>query len=727
MSHPTPKLALSADFLEAYAKLPKAQQKKTRALIDKFRADPTSHAINFEHIAGMLDDKVRTVRVDQAWRAVVIQPPRGDVYVLVWVDHHDEAMAWAKRKRFEVHPQTGAFHIFEPQDTPVDVLDEDDSDSGRGALLDPTAEAQPFTEVGGDAIPDGRLFSGRTDDELLLLGVPQPLVSAVRALRTEDDLLELASYLPDEAQNGLFGLHDGLSVEEALESGGRPAPQLSQSALEPVDVENFEAAFEQPWTKQRFALVEDEDALEAILSASLELWRIFLHPSQRKLVEMKANGSARVLGGAGTGKTVVAMHRARHLALALAAAGSDERVLFTTYTRNLATDIEHNLANLCGPELANIEVVNLNRWAASFLKSQGERFSVLSHDVWAEVCEEGDLPFLTAFYRDEWVQVVQAKDITDEKSYLHTRRAGRGTRLTRKQRKAVWAVMERYRSKLLRLGKQEHADVIRRARELLEDGKQPIHSYRHVVVDETQDLRTADLRLLRALVPEGPADLFLVGDAHQRIYGHRASLGEVGINIRGRRSRRLKINYRTTEQIRDWAVALLAGVDVDDLDEGKDSLKGYRSVRSGSRPTVEHFDSAQQESAAVVDQVRAWVKGGCRPEDVCLVARTNNALTKRYEGLLNEAGIPTMVITSSAQKLGPGVRLATMHRVKGLEFRFVLIASVQAGLVPIRKDHADDLARRTHEDAEKSLLFVAATRARDELVITGYGARCPFF
>lgn len=716
MTHFTPKVALSADFLEAFSKIPRKQQKKVRAFLDKFRADPTSAAINFEHIAGTRDEKVRTVRVDQAWRAVVIQPPRGDVYVLVWVDHHDEAMAWAKRKRFDVNPHTGAFQVWQPEEA-------EDAGEGQKAAA-PAPQPVKLTEVGTDAIPEGRLFTGRTDDELLLLGVPEPLLAAVRALRTSDDLLQLAEYLPDEAQNGLFGLHDGLSFEEALESGGRDREQATKTA-EQVDTENFEAAFEQPWSKNRFAIVGSDEDLEAILSASLERWRVFLHPSQRKLVEMNAKGSTRVLGGAGTGKTVVAMHRARHLARALG--DGPGRVLFTTFTRNLASDIEQNLKNLCGSEIERIEVMNLNRWATSFLKSQGQRFSVVTRDLWDQLGVDGEHGFPTAFYRDEWTRVVQANDVTTEKEYLQVRRVGRGTRLSRKQRMAVWQVMARYRGLLEKRGKVEHADVIRIARELLEEGQRAVHEYRHVVVDETQDLRLADLKLLRAIVPEGPADLFLVGDAHQRIYGHQASLGSAGINIRGRRSRRLRINYRTTEEIRDWAVALLKGVEVDDLDEGQDTLKGYRSIRTGPKPDVQHFEDAQGEADAIVAQLKAWFSDGIAPEEICIAARHNDPIKTRYKAILDHAGIACVQLSRNAEKVGPGVRLATMHRVKGLEFRCMVLASVQKGEIPQRLPRAlfaDETARRAHEDAEKSLLFVAATRARDALLVTGYGDRC---
>ncbi len=699
------KLAISETFLQSYSALPKAQQKKVREFMEKFRVDPKQASIHLEPIHATLDDKVRTVRIGDDWRAVVIAPPKGDVFVCVWVDHHDEAMAWAKRKRFEVNPTTGALQVVE-----VD-------DSKAPAAAPPPAEDQA-------TVPAGRLFAGRSRDELLCVGVPLVLLPAVWGLRTESDLDQLHPHLPAEVSDVLYALASGLSLDDALALAGGARPATA------VDTTDIAAALERPDSQRRFHVVESERELIDVLNAPLARWRIFLHPSQRALVTRDANGPVRVLGGAGTGKTVVAMHRARHLASKVFTAPGD-RILFTTYTKNLARDIRRHLKDLCGDELARIDVDNLHHWATGFLNAHGVKAAIArepaQREAWDQALAGGGAGALPrSFFREEWERVVQAQDITSREQYLKARRVGRGTALSREQRAAVWKVLARYRAALDAKSLMEHADVIRETRLYLE--RNPAESpYRAVVVDETQDLRQADLLLLRALAPKGRNDLFLVGDAHQRIYGHVANLGACGIETRGR-SVRLKINYRTTNPIRAWAVGVLGGMRPDDLDGGEDNLEGYRSLREGPTPTVLRFARESEEARAVLDTIRAWRKVGADRE-ICLVARTRDLLETRYLPMLTAEKIPAVMVETDAEAdLADGVRLATMHRVKGLEFPRMLLASVQEGVVPLRLDDAalpDAAAREDHVLQERRLLFVAATRARDELVVTGYGAPSP--
>lgn len=708
-----PQVAISADFLKAYAGIPRNNQKKVRAFIEKFKADPTQSSIHYEPLESTRDDKIRTVRVGLDYRAVVIHPPQGDVYVLVWVDHHDEAMEWARNKVFEVNRYTGSFQVWEAVE-------------GAGGGRAPVSAADAT-----DAIPGERLLGGHTDDVLLLLGVPEPLLPAVRALRTEEDLDGLAPYLPDEATDALYYLASGYSLDETIDELDRKAHDGKVDVPETVDTGDFAAALLRPESKRQFKVVEDDHELADILSAPLARWRVFLHPSQDKLVRMKSTGPARVLGGAGTGKTVVAMHRARYLAKEVFT-DAEQRILFTTFTRNLAADIERNLKELCGPELKRIEVKNLHQWARGFLTSRGIKVEPTNEaqrrKIWARVVDEhSDDQRPQSFYTEEWDKVVQAQGVTDEAGYLRARRAGRGTPLSRSQRKEVWRVMTAYRAELQTAGLMEYADIVREARLILEH-KPGILPYAAVVADEVQDFAPEDLKLLRAIVPEGPNDVFVVGDAHQRIYGHKASLGQCGISIRGRRSRRLTVNYRTTHQIRRFAVALLEGMQVDDLDEGTDTTKGYRSLRQGVEPDVRHCETAAAEGEVIVGVIREWL-AEVEPENICVVARTRDLIRERYEPLLRNAGISSTIIEPDEDAQGLGVRLATMHRVKGLEFPRMILASVHKGEMPRAlppEALPDAAALKNHEQSERRLLYVAATRARDTLVITGYGEKCPW-
>ena len=710
-----PQVALSADFLKAFARIPKNQQKKVRQFLDKFRADPTSSAINYEPISTMRDSKVRTVRIDKAYRGIVIHPPKGDVYLMVWVDHHDEAMDWARNKMFEVNPVTGSFQVWEPVE-------------GEG-------KAQPapaaVSVIESEVVPNGFLFAGHHNDTLLLLGVPEPLLAAVRTLRTDADLDRLTPYLPAEATDALYLLAAGYDLDGTLDELDRLTAAGEKDLPVEVDTEDFAAALERPESRREFKIVEDDHELSDVLNAQLHVWRVFLHPSQEKLATIRAKGPTRVLGGAGTGKTVVAMHRARHLASKVYTAQTD-RILFTTFTKNLARDISSQLKHMCGPEYDRIEVTNLDAWANGFLKEQGLKFKTIGPDqarrIWREVyAEEGADEFPLAFFLEEWRQVVQAQDVIDLDGYLKARRVGRGTRLSRGQRKAVWKVMEAYRRRLEDEHKLEIDDVIRQARMMI-DNEPGLVAYRAVVADEVQDFSPSDFRLLRRLVPEGPNDLFMVGDAHQRIYGYKTSMSRCGINVRGRRSRRLKINYRTTEKIRNWAVAILKGLEIDDMDEGIDTLKGYRSLRDGVEPEVVHWDTPDEEAQYVVDRLQRWLEHRS-PEHICIAVHGHALIDQRYLPLLGQAKIPAVELKGDDDaSLPSAVRIATMHRVKGLEYPCMLLAGVQAGEVGRvdNKEFGDAASRNAFVEQERRLLYVAATRARDELVITGFGDRCEF-
>ncbi|WP_181233335.1 UvrD-helicase domain-containing protein [Enhygromyxa salina] len=715
------RVAMSADFLRGYSRLAKQQQRSVRAWIDKFRADPRSDSIKYKKPKGMRDPKVRSVRITQQYRAIVIHPPKDDVYLLVWVDNHDEALEWARNKVFEVNRFTGTFQVYEPREV-----------EGEASQLSAPPASDSLVgrvELNESAIPAGFLFAGHQTEDLLLFGVPEPLLPAVRALRTEINLDELAPYLPDEAADALYLLAAGFTVDETLdELDRRTEPGQVDVAVEPVDVDDFAESLTRDQSKRAFKLLEDDAELAAMLAAPLEQWRVFLHPSQAKLVSMHSNGSARVLGGAGTGKTVVAMHRARYLAKQIFTEPG-QRILLTTFTSNLAADIRENLRRMCGTEFERIDVKHLQEVARDVLAARGVKLersatNKQSATAWQRALGAHSLEFGDVFYKEEWSRVVQAQNVTSEAEYLRARRAGRGKRLSRGQRREVWKVLAEYRQQLDLAGLSEHADVIREARFALADPSAS-SGFVSVIADEVQDFRTADLELLRALVAPGPNDIFVVGDPHQRIYGHKASLGRCGISIRGRRSRKLRINYRTTQNIRNWAVATLRDLDVDDLDEGTDSLAGERSLRLGDAPELRLFDGIEDEVEYIAGLIQAWIADGVEPSEICVAARTKYLINDSYIPALAARGVETTLIqTETTDKLPNLVRVANMHRVKGLEFPRVILAGIHEGNMPY-EDSAyatrDPKAKALYDEGERKLLYVAATRARDVLVVTGCG------
>ncbi len=697
------KVAIASDFLNAFACIPKKQQGKVFEFITKFRANPLAPSINYEKISKFKDPSLRSVRIDQSYRGIVKKPESGNVFMLLWVDHHDKAYKWAENKICNIHPETGSLQVFDVE--------------GIQAPQEIAGESENRIE--------NSLFADVRDRQLFQLGVPEALLSLVRSIETEEQLDNAAEHLPQEAYEALFFLAAGYSLEEVfLEMEKSEEPQE-------VDISDYESALTNPDSKRRFFVAEDDVELLEILSAPLEKWRVFLHPSQRNLVEREWNGPVRVLGGAGTGKTVVAIHRANYLAQHIFKKDND-RILFTTFTKNLAADIRENLGKISPDKvMRRIEVVNLDRWVSDFLHRNGYSCDIdygqRSASLWEKALDmaPSELGFDDAFYKEEWQRIIQPQEIESLNDYFKASRVGRGVRLSRKMRKEIWPVFEEYRVLLNENGLREGDDAMRDARQLLE-GKGDILPYRAVVVDEAQDMGPQAFRLIRQMIAEDGVknDIFIVGDAHQRIYRHKVILSHCGINIRGR-SRKLRINYRTTDETRSWAVSLLKGIKVDDLDGGLDDQKGYKSLLHGVMPDVKNFASFKEEVDFIVAYLMKIKDEEDSLKEVCLVARTNKLL-KQYESALNDKGLDTFFVRRSEaeDRMAPGLRLATMHRVKGLEFNRVIIASANDGVVPyegLGTDTSDPVVKKESEVHERALLYVSATRAKKEVLVTSFG------
>lgn len=700
-----PKVALSDGFLGAFARIPKAQQKKVQEFISKFRQDPTSNGLNYEKIFDSRSPNVHSVRIDQVYRGIVLKPQQGAVYILMWVDKHDDAYEWARRHECSIHPATGAIQVI---DTSYLVAQ----------------QAQPIAVAQSSVVEaKPKLFASFTREQILALGVPSVFLESVMALNTIDDLLQLESKMPAEAWEPLYWLAEGDDYQEIL-------AEYNDQQDTPIDVDDFDEAIKR--SRRRFYVVENEQELLQMLNAPLEKWRVFLHPSQRKLVEMNASGPVRVLGGAGTGKTVVAMHRARWLAQQLKNQPS-KKVLFTTFTRNLAADIRGNLQRLCSrEEMAQIEVVNIDAWITEQLKRHGYDFKVVYENdesrrrCWQYAIQQAptELNLPDEFYAEEWQRVVQPNSVRTQEDYLKVSRLGRGTALSRIQRAKVWPVFNEFRSQMDRLKLREMPDAMSEAIIFFKE-KQIKLPYASIVVDEAQDMGATTFALIRSLVPESANDIFIVGDGHQRIYRNKVVLSQCGINVRGRRSKKLKINYRTTEETRRYAMTLLSGVKTDNLDGEQDRDNDYLSLLHGDSPVVTHHGSYADEIAGIVAQLKELQSDGVRFQDVCLTTRTKH-FSERYAASLKEAQIPVYLLgqDSPDSEKNDGVRIATMHRVKGLEFQYVFLAGINKGVVPEPKavTSTDPVEQRDALFNERALLHVAVTRAIKGVFVSSYGA-----
>lgn len=713
------RLAVSKDYFAAYARLPRKAQRKADELLVRFQRDSTTLGIHLEPIHGTVDKQLRSARIGDDYRVILRAPETGDVFLVLWADHHDEAYRWAATKQAAVHPATGSLQVF---DTAIagPVLGE----SGPAPTA-PDAEAKVATTLGR--------FGAFDDATLFLAGVPHALLPSVRAVRDDAELDALLPHLPPEAGEVLTGLAAGLGLDDVLEEVlGRSTTSESAPPPSTIDTTDVVAALGRESTQRQFRLLDGELDLDAALKHPLDAWRVFLHPRQRRIAHAHTKGPVRVLGGAGTGKTVVALHRAGFLVREIFTK-PDDRVLFTTFNVNLAADIKVQLGKLLEPDqLARVEVTNIDAWAAAYLKRKGipvrtafeddqrEHFQS-AYDVYGEDGRSLD------FHRAEWREVIQEQGLTTEDEYVFAVRKHRGVPLSRAERRALWPVFRAYRESLEREGMLEPLDVLRRARTELEASGATPH-YRAVVVDEVQDFSPEALKLVRAIAgPERPDDLFLVGDAHQRIYRRPTSLSSCGIQVRGRRSQTLRLNYRTTGPICRWSLGVLDGIEVDDLDDGKADRRGYVSLREGPAPTVRCLATQMDEERAIAELVKEGLDVGWAPEGVCIVARTHRTLTERIGPALSKAGLEWVALERDEPRRG-GVRLATMHRVKGLEFPVVILAGMSKSEVPLQTAELtgdDPLVAEQALLREKSLVYVAASRARDELYVFAAGDLTP--
>lgn len=693
------KLAIANDFLKAMMRLPQKVQSKVIEFVAKFQTEEKASGLNYENINGAKDKNLKSVRIDLDFRGIILKPEKGDIYLLLWVDRHDDAYAWARNRICKVNPDTGSLQVLLTQEHEY--------------------FPQPIAHENSQKLPG--LYDDYKDKELRKIGIPEEYLPAVRSLISEQELDALAPTLPEETVDVLYQLVAGYSLQEII---------AEREIVTNVDPYDFAAALKHIDSQRRFAVIDNDTELHAILHAPLEQWRVFLHPSQRRIVEHDFNGPVRVLGGAGTGKTVAAIHRAKWL-LDKKYKGKDDRILFTTFTKNLADDIQQNFLKLSPENKEKVIIVNLDKWVTDFLKDRKVTdkiyyCKIAENQYWQNALKEVDsstsLPM--SFYREEWESIVQPQAITDIGEYASASRIGRGTRINRKQRLQIWPVFESYRRILREHNLLEIEDAMRLAGQIIDE--QGGISYQSVIVDEAQDMGTTALSLIRKIAgPERVNDLFIVGDPFQSIYNKSVILSKCGINVRGR-GKKLYINYRTTEEIRKAAISVLDGVDVNNLDDESDSNKGYTSVLHGFSPQIVDCKSVEGEVDFIIKYLQNVQNDSVRnitSKDICIICRTKQQL-ENIDTKLSEKGIVSVVISkNSLDNNKEGVRLSTMHRAKGLEFDTVIISGLSADNdIPFANDE-DKVVEKQNDRRERSLLYVSMTRAKREVVVLYQGKK----
>ena len=672
---------IAASFTAALARLEAAEQKAAKTTAFDLQMDPSAPGLKFHRIDRSRDPHFWSVRAGSDIRIIVHKTDSS--FLLAYVGHHDDAYLWAERRRIEAHPRTGAIQIVEIRERVEE-------------LVMPAAPAEPAPSR--PRLP----FQALSADDLLAVGVPQDWIADVQAA-TEDAFLALTDHLPAEAGEALL---------EYASTGvlRRPAP------LVPAD------PFAHPDALRRFRVVENQEALALALEAPWERWAVFLHPGQQGIVDRSYAGPARTSGSAGTGKTVVALHRAARLA----GQSPDNRVLLTTFSQPLANALARKLAVLVGtgsPVLRRITVATYRTVADELHQLAFGRRAVVASDEQVDdavtkAAEAGGAGgFTPRFLLSEWRHVVDAWQIADVEAYAKVPRLGRKNRMSAGQRERLWPVFAAVRAALAKRGLATWPEIYGRtaARYAGRDTK----PFTHIVVDEAQDLGVAELRFLSAIAPASPDALFFAGDLGQRIFQQPFSWRELGVDVRGRSST-LTVNYRTSHQIRRMADKLLPTA-VRDVDGNADGRDRTVSVFNGPSPEIRQFDTDQAETAAVSTWITQARGEGTLPAEIGLFVRTRAQLS-RARAAVEAAGLPWLELSEREQEAEGHVLIGTMHLAKGLEFKAAAVMACDDGVLPLQsrmETVADETELDDVYETERQLFYVACTRARDRLLISG--------
>ena len=667
-------------FTDSLAKLMGEEQKSVKTTAFDLQMNPANPGFSFHKLDAIKDKNFWSVRVSSDIRLIVHKTPSS--LLLCYVDHHDKAYAWARRRKLETHPKTGAAQFVEIRETIKEI------------------EIPTYVEVEKPIPPKPPLFATLSDDELLAYGVPQEWLEEVKGA-DEDSLLVLTDKLPAEASEALL----------ELATGGTPkAAPVAEPTADP---------FDHPDAQRRFRVMTNVEELELALEFPWEKWTIFLHPAQRQLVERDFSGPARAAGSAGTGKTIVALHRA----VWLAEKNPDARVLLTTFSEPLADALRQRLYRLIRKPMVaeRLEVESMEAIARRIGRAKFGPLQYVSDeqvkDWLGDVAKNTtESRFTPNFLWDEWSNVVDAWQLKTWDDYRDVKRLGRKTRLAETQRRMLWTMFETVREKLSEQSLLTQADLFAKITEAIHaDGKPP---FDFAVVDEAQDIGVPELRFLAALGGDRSNSLFFAGDLGQRIFRQPFSWKALGVDVRGRSST-LRVNYRTSHQIRRQADRLLPS-EIADVDGNAETRKGTVSVFNGQEPSIQVFDTEKEEALAVGEWIQELLREGFQPLEIGLIVRSDAQLS-RAEQAVEAAGLKFVRLSGRVVDQPDSVAISTMHLAKGLEFRAVAVMACDDEVIPLQErieTVADTGDLEEVYNTERHLLYVACTRARDRLLVT---------
>ena len=686
----------SSTFSDSLARLPNQEQKAVKTTVFDLWTNPSSPGLSFHKLDRARDPNFASVRVNDDIRLIVHQSPGS--LLICYVDHHEEADRWAERRKLETHPITGAAQLVEIRETIQEIV---------------------IPSYVTEERPKPLLFAKISEAQLLGYGVPPEWLADVQNAN-EDNVLALTDHLPAEAAEALL----------ELAVGGTPKVELLPAAVNMFvcDSESISDAiedptpdpFDHPDAQRRFRIIGDTEELARALDFPWEKWTVFLHPEQRRFAVGNYNGPARVSGSAGTGKTVVALHRAVYLAKT----NPEVRVLLATFSETLANALKTKLRILLHnqPKLGEqIEVYAMNAIAERLYGlTLGKVKIAPSETIQAllikSAAKVNGHSFSLHFLMSEWEQVVDTWQLTSWEAYRDVSRLGRKTRLPENLRKTLWSIFEQVQSALREQGLTTHAGLISQLTEYFVKGRASPFDF--IVVDEAQDVNIPQLKLLASLSGNRPNSLFFAGDLGQRIFQQPFSWKSLGVDVRGR-SKTLRINYRTSHQIRMQADRLL-DPELSDVDGNSETRHGTISVFNGPAPVIKSFDTPETEAKAVSLWLKECVDNGLRPEEIGVFVRSNAELP-RAKSALDAVGLPHKILDQKVDTTTGFASICTMHLAKGLEFRAVVVMACDDEIIPSQErieTVTDESDLKEVYETERQLLYVACTRARDHLLVT---------
>jgi mRNA-degrading endonuclease RelE of RelBE toxin-antitoxin system len=700
-------------FTDSLARLTSEEQKVVKTTAFDLQLNPAHPGLQFHKLERAKDPNFWSIRASRDVRIIVHRT--GTSLLLCYVGHHDDSYQWAERRKLETHPKTGAAQLVEIRKRVEEIT------------IPKYVEAAP--------VPKPPLFSKLTDNELLGYGVPFEWLPDVRNA-TEESLLGLADHLPKEAAEALLDLATGVTphlvsvvATPTLAIPGLvavlPSAQMSMLLKSAVPTTK---SFQHPDAQRRFRLIGSAEELERALEYPWEKWTVFLHPAQRELVERDFNGPARVAGSAGTGKTIVAVHRAVFLARKY----PDSRVLLTTFSEPLSNALATKLRHLIGsqPRLGErIEVHSLNTIGKRLYEANIGKPHFATADTLKELLskaaqETAESRFSLQFLMSEWEQVVDAWQLATWESYRDVVRLGRKTRLKEPQRLIAWSIFEKVRAALKVKQLITLSEMFSELATFYSTNVS--RPFEFIVVDEAQDVSVAQLKFLAALGKDRANSLFFAGDLGQRIFQQPFSWKALGVDVRGRATT-LRINYRTSHQIRMKADRLL-GPEMADVDGNVEQRRSTISVFNGPPPTIQTFDSIEAESRGVSDWLKARAQEGLLPHEIAIFVRSASELN-RAQAAVELAAIPFKILDGRVETVHGKASIATMYLAKGLEFRAVAVMACDDEIVPLQQrieTVADDSDLEEVYNTERQLLYVACTRARDHLLVTSVAPASEF-